>query len=339
MIAPHPDDESVATGGLVQTALSLGSRVVVIVLTDGDRNEWPQRARERRWRVGAAARVRWGAERRGEARTALKILGLAPDDMRFLGWPDMGLTQLLAGEAGQLQLRAYGTLLTQLTSDPTRPSVVVLPALTDRHPDHSAAHVLTRLALARAATNCGAVIVSYVVHGAPDPEALAIHPRDEILGRKLAAVKAHTTQHVLSGRRMLRYATRPERFTVEITLRGSAIRAGRTTYTLPWKPPSVLRKHSHLLVASDQGGVWLRPSGVDARRAGQTDDASHLFEWADRRLTLTLTESSSCTEPVYVKLVTGPRLPWIYDYWGWTALGCEVEPDCADARRSAPVDR
>jgi N-acetyl-1-D-myo-inositol-2-amino-2-deoxy-alpha-D-glucopyranoside deacetylase len=43
ILAPHPDDESIATGGLIQVARGVGAAVRVIVLTDGDNNPWPQR--------------------------------------------------------------------------------------------------------------------------------------------------------------------------------------------------------------------------------------------------------------------------------------------------------
>ena len=43
VLAPHPDDESLGTGGLIQQALAAGAEVRVIFVTDGDNNPWPQR--------------------------------------------------------------------------------------------------------------------------------------------------------------------------------------------------------------------------------------------------------------------------------------------------------
>src|SRR5689334_8641068 len=85
ILAPHPDDESIATGGLIQVAREVGAPVRVIVLTDGDNNPWPQRWIEKRWHIDAAARARWGARRREEARAAMRVLGLEPQDALFFG--------------------------------------------------------------------------------------------------------------------------------------------------------------------------------------------------------------------------------------------------------------
>src|SRR5712692_789971 len=88
VLAPHPDDETLATGGLLQQAVSAGAAVRVLFVTDGDNNPWPQRAVERRWQIGSTARARWGERRRGEALAALACLGVAADSASFLGHPD-----------------------------------------------------------------------------------------------------------------------------------------------------------------------------------------------------------------------------------------------------------
>src|SRR5487761_2660637 len=101
ILAPHPDDESIATGGIVQIARAAGAALHVIVLTDGDANIWPQRFIEQRWRIDAVARARWGARRRAEARVAMRVLGLDDGAADFLGLPDLGLTDVvMRGDIG-----------------------------------------------------------------------------------------------------------------------------------------------------------------------------------------------------------------------------------------------
>src|SRR4051812_37319644 len=95
MIAPHPDDESLAAGVLLQKAVAAGAAVSVLYVTDGDDNPWPQRVLEKRWRLDADDRARWGKRRRAEAIAALEVLGLRAADARFLGLPDQGLTRAL----------------------------------------------------------------------------------------------------------------------------------------------------------------------------------------------------------------------------------------------------
>ena len=57
ILAPHPDDESLGTGGLIQQALAAGAALRVLFITDGDNNPWPQRFIERRWFINAPERA------------------------------------------------------------------------------------------------------------------------------------------------------------------------------------------------------------------------------------------------------------------------------------------
>jgi len=86
VLAPHPDDETLATTGFLQKAVAAGAAVRVLFATDGDNNPWPQRASERRWRITIADRARWGRRRRGEALAALASLGVPADSAHFLAW-------------------------------------------------------------------------------------------------------------------------------------------------------------------------------------------------------------------------------------------------------------
>ena len=95
MIAPHPDDESLATGGLIQRAVAAGAQVRVLFLTSGENNPWPQRFLERRCRISLEDRAQWGKRRRQEALAALAVLGTEEKSARFLNLPDQGITRLL----------------------------------------------------------------------------------------------------------------------------------------------------------------------------------------------------------------------------------------------------
>lgn len=203
ILAPHPDDESIATGGLIQVARDAGAATRVLVLTDGDNNPWPQRWIEKRWHIDAAARSRWGARRREEARTAMHMLGLHTDDARFLGLPDLGLTDLLMRNDQAMidTLRA--------TIDEFRPTVFVVPALSDRHPDHSAAHILARLALQQSGN--APRLLAFGVHGRSAGN--VVLPLNSAQRQtKANAILAHASQVRLSRRRFLGYATDRESF-------------------------------------------------------------------------------------------------------------------------------
>ena len=95
IFAPHPDDESLACSIPLQRAIRAHASVRVVYATDGEDNPWPQRLLERKWRLNATDRRRWGKLRRAEALAALRALGLQPSSARFLALPDQSLTSLL----------------------------------------------------------------------------------------------------------------------------------------------------------------------------------------------------------------------------------------------------
>jgi len=206
VVAPHPDDESIATGGVLQAARTAGAARRVLLVTDGDNNPWPQRWVEKRWRIGAAARARWGARRRAEALSALAMLGVDNADVICFGWPDLGLTgALMSGNPD-----AIGPLSVQIAA--FAPTHLFLPALDDRHPDHSALHVLVRLALSRCA-EVRPSLYSFGVHGTVDPrDMVALTLSEGQRETKAAAIQQHTTQMQLSRRRFVAYAKRREPF-------------------------------------------------------------------------------------------------------------------------------
>jgi LmbE family N-acetylglucosaminyl deacetylase len=126
VLAPHPDDETFGCGALIARARAAGSRVTVVVATDGTR---------------CATSQRLGPDeiatlRQAELRAACDRLGVRTDDTVLLGYGD-----------GTLAAR-----LPQLTADVAalvgrvRPDVVLLPCAQDQHPDHRALHDAGRAA-------------------------------------------------------------------------------------------------------------------------------------------------------------------------------------------------
>ncbi len=209
VIAPHPDDESIATGGLMQRVRAAGAEVRVIFCTSGDNNPWPQRAIEKRVFISKTARLRWAAKRREEARTALRFLIGSDEAALFLNLPDQGVTRLLlhGGEQTIATLRAEFAAL--------RPTIVVLPSADDAHPDHSALYVLARFAFSDALADCRTY--TYVVHrrgnSAPWPS-LLLRLTDAEVRDKRQAILCHETQMVLSRRRFTAYARAEEPYDV-----------------------------------------------------------------------------------------------------------------------------
>ena len=208
LIAPHPDDEALACSVILQKAVRAGAAIHVVYVTDGDNNPWPQRVLERRWRLSPSDRQRWGKLRRSEALAALRVLGIHPSDVQFLALPDQGLTDLLLRDCNSALAR-----LTQVIDD-WSPTDILVPSLSDIHPDHNAVAVMMRLIFADFLA--GEVSQwNYLVHGhspAFFDRAAELSASEVETAAKRDAIRCHQTQIKLSRRRFLRYATRPERF-------------------------------------------------------------------------------------------------------------------------------
>lgn len=94
VVAPHPDDETLGAGGLIQRVLHSGGAVQVVFMTSGDGFlEGVVSARHVQHPQAQDYRA-YGMLRQGEARQALAALGVSSKDVLFLGFPDSGLCPL-----------------------------------------------------------------------------------------------------------------------------------------------------------------------------------------------------------------------------------------------------
>jgi len=204
LVMPHPDDESLATGGLIQRVAQAGASARILMVTSGENNPWPQRWMEKRWQIGMPERQRWGALRCQEAEDALSRLGFQ-GETRFLQFPDQGMTPRLLS-ADPATLDRFCAEICEW--EPTR---IVFPSSYDLHPDHNALHVLLQIALQRTG-HCSLPQLHFVVHcKRPDliPCRVALSLTDAERQIKRDAILCHTTQMVLSRKRFGAYA-RPE---------------------------------------------------------------------------------------------------------------------------------
>lgn len=127
IVAPHPDDEILASGGLICTHVAQGGRVLIVAVTDGEasHDEAPSTNRD--------------------------DLAYLRRSERWLGLRELGLSQpnvlALALEDGKVQHR--GRVLQQrLKGLLRRDDVVVSTWENDGHPDHDTTGEVTRRACA-----------------------------------------------------------------------------------------------------------------------------------------------------------------------------------------------
>lgn len=135
LVAPHPDDEVLAFGGLLQYLLRLRLPLLLVSVTDGNAC-YPGSA------YWSAASL--GAIRMAETATALRLLGWKPDQFT---WLEAGL-QDSAVHTQEMELAAY------LESRFQRGDAIFTTWHRDGHSDHEA----VARACAAAATAAGAVL-------------------------------------------------------------------------------------------------------------------------------------------------------------------------------------
>jgi len=94
VISPHPDDESLGAGGLISEALAQGDTVKVVFVTNGDGFHYGVERIDRQLRLRPADYLNYGQQRQQEALEALRRLGVRPENIIFLGFPDRGVAQI-----------------------------------------------------------------------------------------------------------------------------------------------------------------------------------------------------------------------------------------------------
>ncbi|MCS7222560.1 MAG: glycosyltransferase [Anaerolineae bacterium] len=162
IFAPHPDDEVLASGGVIATALALepAPEVRVVVVTNGEASLSTALANGYN-PISQHSVQRLAEARRQESLRALTALGLYPEQVQFWGFPDGGLEPIWQRYwTGEASYRSRWTGLTsseQAVNSPVvpytgaallgllrkalaefQPDAVVMPHPRDAHPDHRA---------------------------------------------------------------------------------------------------------------------------------------------------------------------------------------------------------
>jgi LmbE family N-acetylglucosaminyl deacetylase len=328
LIAPHPDDESVACSVTLQRAVQAGSATRVVYATDGGNNPWPQRFLERRWRLDEADRRNWGRLRRQEAIDALSVMGISRDDVQFLELPDQGLTDLLMDDP-EAVIEIFSELITDWS-----PTHLMIPALADTHPDHNAVAAAFHLVLQNLPPkDLPGSILSFVVHGknvAPLNGRIELEQTAQEAATKRAAIECHETQLMLSRRRFLAYADRPESFGINSS-NGSSSALTRVTLRTPdhleleLQPPRmpIFQKRPRLMI------LGLSPFGEPVTACHDVENRLRLKSRSGRGKIEIPTDMFSAADGLLIKL---DRRTIFFDVAGWL----EVPPATLPAQRNLP---
>jgi LmbE family N-acetylglucosaminyl deacetylase len=323
VIAPHPDDESLGCGGLVQHALAAGATVRVIVVTDGDNNPWPQRRLEKIWHIDAAAQARWGSRRRTEAREAVAVLGLDSAQVEFLGWPDLGVTRRLLADGAAM----VGDIAQRLTDfDPTW---IATPTLADTHPDHSAIRLVLQAACLR--SHCRGRVLGYGIHGDAVQADLRLPLSDAQLQRKREAVLCHRSQAAFGTARLLRFVHAQESFALEAKCKTAPVATWIWQLPLGAWPQRDLAHDLQIIGWTERGELRCAhlPAPPARRRHAFVTETGVDIEWRrhGRLGQLGMAALWSDAVVVYAKLARR-GWPWlIFDDAGWSAAQASFLPE------------
>jgi LmbE family N-acetylglucosaminyl deacetylase len=113
ILAPHPDDETLGSCGVLQRAREAGAKAQVVCYTNGDHNELAFIVYEKRFTFRTGEFLHMGEVRRSETIKALSSLGLQPEDMIFLGYPDFGTMAILTQY--WKSVKPYRSLMTRIS--------------------------------------------------------------------------------------------------------------------------------------------------------------------------------------------------------------------------------
>ncbi len=188
ILAPHPDDEVLGCAGIVQRAKQMNLPIRVVFLTYGDSNQWSFLLYRRHPVWSPKAVKRMGLIRHSESEAAAHRLGLSPENLVFLGYPDLGMMTIWnAHWAGR---PPYRSLLTKVTTVPYenalrpgalyrgeevlrdlesvlrafRPTKIFVSHPADYHPDHRALYLFTQIALWDLQKEMRPAVYPYLIH-------------------------------------------------------------------------------------------------------------------------------------------------------------------------------
>ena len=188
VLAPHPDDEVLGCAGVIQQAIVQQRPLRIVFFTYGDNNQWSFLVYRKRPVLKPTAVRGMGLIRHDEALAAAKVLGLMPEQLMFLGYPDFGTMHIWKAHWGARP--PFRSMLTRVTAVPYknalrpgapykgeevlrdlttvlrefRPTKIFVSHPGDHMPDHSALYLFTRVALWDLASEMQPEIYPYLVH-------------------------------------------------------------------------------------------------------------------------------------------------------------------------------
>jgi len=188
ILAPHPDDEVLGCGGIIQKALEEKLPMSIVFFTYGDNNQWSFMVYRKRPVVLPKAVQKMGLIRHDEAIAATKVLGVNSNQLIFLGYPDFRTLNIWYSHWGDSP--PARSMLTRVNKVPYsnalrpgamykgeeilkdletiilkfKPTKIFVSHPVDHNPDHRALYLFTRVALWDLKEKITAELYPYIIH-------------------------------------------------------------------------------------------------------------------------------------------------------------------------------
>jgi len=222
VLAPHPDDEVLGAGGMIQRAVGMKLPIRIVFLTYGDSNQWSFLLYRRHPVVFPGAVENMGLMRHDEAINASRILGVDPRNLIFLGYPDFGTLNIWYYHWNKRP--AYRSIMTRVIAVPYKgayrfgapykgeeiigdlrsilrdfkPTKIFVSHPADHNGDHLALYLYLRVALWD--EGMGDVqLYPYLIHYLTWPKPKGFHPEKDLTPPEILAGDEVWKQYHLSA--------------------------------------------------------------------------------------------------------------------------------------------
>ncbi len=206
ILAPHPDDEVLGCGGIIQRATKMNLPIKVVFLTYGDQNQWSFILYRKRPVIMPKAAQQMGLVRHDEALEADKVLGISPDQLIFLGYPDFRTLAIWYSHWGK-DTQPARSILTDVREVPYKnafrpgtpykadeilkdlktiieefkPTKIFVSHPSDHNPDHQSLYLFTRVALWDLENELKTEVYPYLIHFKRWSQPNGYHPNNQLL--------------------------------------------------------------------------------------------------------------------------------------------------------------
>jgi len=225
VLAPHPDDEVLGAGGVIQRAVAMHLPLKIVFLTYGDSNQWSFFLYRKHPVVFPAAVENMGLLRHDEAINASRILGVGPRNLIFLGYPDFGTLNIWYYHWDQRP--AYRSIMTRVKAVPYKgayhfgapykgeeilgdlrsilrefkPTKIFVSHPADHNGDHLGLYLYLRVALWDEGMD-GVTLYPYLIHYLTWPKPKGFHPEKDLTPPEALAGDELWRQYHLSAPQM-----------------------------------------------------------------------------------------------------------------------------------------